>query len=221
MARVLAFGCPHLPFEKEGYLEWLIEMKNKWKCNKVVCLGDLVDNHSISYHEHDPNGWSPNDEMEATDKHLARWFKAFPSLVITRGNHDNLVDRKGKTVGLPKRCFQPFRKIWKLPTRWKDCFEVEIDGVLYKHGVGFSGKYGHMSAASDAGQSTVIAHLHSILGIQYMVTNKTAKFGLCVGCGIDRRKYAFAYGKDMRRKPIIGAGIILDGETAFVERMPL
>ena len=213
---VLVFSCTHLPFEHGYFLDFLKEQQRKYKCTKIVHLGDLVDNHSISYHEHDPNGWNPAQEMEATDKHLKHWFKAFPKLYLCRGNHDNLVDRKGKTVGLPRRAFKPFRDIWKLPKNWIDGFEFEINGVLYKHGTGNSGKYGHVNAAIGARQSVVIGHLHSVLGVEYIVSSKDRIFGMCVGCGIDRKSYAFAYGKDFKRRPILGCGVVLNnGQDAF------
>ena len=94
---VLVIGDTHIPFEHRNYLEFCREIQTRCKCATVVHIGDLVDNHSISYHEHDPDGWSPRHEMEETDKHLIPWFKAFPRLKLCRGNHDCLVDRKGKT----------------------------------------------------------------------------------------------------------------------------
>ncbi len=103
MSRVLIIGDTHVPFEKKGYIEFCLEVKKKWKCNKVVHIGDLVDNHSISYHEHDPDGLSPEDEMRLADKHLESWYKAFPKVSLCRGNHDSLVDRKTRTTGLTSR----------------------------------------------------------------------------------------------------------------------
>ena len=100
---ILVIADCHIPFEQPGYLEFCLEIYNRCKCDIVVHIGDLVDNHAISYHEHDPDGWSPANEMKEVDNHLEDWFKAFPELYLCRGNHDNLVDRKGKTVGLPSR----------------------------------------------------------------------------------------------------------------------
>jgi len=207
---VLCIGDTHMPFEKPGYLEFCLRIYKHYKCNIVVHIGDLVDNHSISYHEHDPNGWSPAKEMEIVDEHLKHWFKAFPKVKLCRGNHDCLVDRKGKTVGLPKRCFKHFREIWKLPKGWQDDFEFEIDGVLYKHGTGMSGKYAHVRAAVEARQSCVIGHTHSTAGVEWIANSKELIFGMNVGSGIRRKSYAMAYGKDFTRKPIIGAGIVFD-----------
>jgi len=221
MSKVLVIGDTHEPFCKEGYLEFCKEIHKKWKCNKVVHIGDLVDNHAISYHEHDPNGMSPEDEMKATLEVLQGWYKAFPKVLLCRGNHDALVDRKGRTSGLPERCFKPFREIWELPKGWSDDWEWEIDGVLYKHGLGCSGKRPHALEAIREGQSVVIGHAHSILAMEYIFTSRDQKFGLSAGCGIDRKAYAFSYGKDMKFKPAIGCGVVLDGEVAIVERMPL
>ncbi len=198
----------HLPFEISGALEFCKRVYKDFDCKEVVMIGDLVDNHAISYHEHDPNGMSPADEMKAVDKKLVEWFKAFPNVKMCRGNHDTLVDRKGRTVGLPERAFKPFREIWNLPKGWEDDWEFIIDGVKYIHGTGYSGKFGHVQAASDHRMSVVMGHLHATAGVEYMANNHDLIFGMCVGCLLDKRKYAFTYGKDFKRKPILGAGVV-------------
>jgi len=203
------------------FLAFLKRIEKKHKCNQVVHLGDLVDNHSISYHEHDPDGWAPADEMRETDKVLKDWYKAFPKLKLCRGNHDCLPDRKGKTVGLPKRCFKSFREMWMLPDKWEDDFSHEIDGVLYEHCMGFGGKTPHLSSAIANRQSTVIGHWHSIAGVEWTASEKDAIFGMAVGCGINRKAYAFAYGKDHSKKPILACGVIDDGEEPLPIKMKM
>ena len=219
---VLIISDTHCPWEHPGYLDFCNDIKKRVKCTQVVHIGDLVDNHSISYHEHDPDGWSPADEMIAADVHLEPWFKAFPKVELCSGNHDGLVDRKGKTVGLPKRCFKSFRSMWNLPRGWEDAFEHIIDGVLYKHGTGMSGRYAHVQAAERARMSTVIGHVHSSAGIEYIASSRDCIFGMNVGSGIDRKQYAFAYGKDFPRKPILACGVVTDnGRNPQVFRMEL
>lgn len=119
-----------------------------------------------------------------------------------------LVDRKGKTVGLPTRVFKPFRDIWGLPKGWKDDYEYIIDGVKYKHGTGYSGSYAHIQAAYDNRMSCVIGHLHSIAGVEYSASSHDIVFGMSVGCGIDVKSYTFSYGKDFKKKPILGCGVV-------------
>ena len=69
---VLVIGDTHLPFEHKDYLAFCQRIHKAFKCTDVVHIGDLVDNHSISYHEHDPNGLSPEDEMKVVDEKLAK-----------------------------------------------------------------------------------------------------------------------------------------------------
>lgn len=40
-------------------------------------------------------------------------------------------------------------------------------------------------------------------------------FGMNVGCLIDIKAYAMAYGKHCPRRPCLGAGVVIDGKTAF------
>lgn len=207
---ILVIADTHIPFEHKDYLDFVVGVRDKFKCGRIVHIGDLVDNNAINYHEHDPDGWSPEDEMKEADRRLEKWYKVFPIVSLCRGNHDSLVDRKGKTVGLPSRCFKPFREMWRLPKGWQDDFVFLIDGVIYEHGTGRAGKYAHVQAAYDNRQSTVIGHTHSVAGIEWSANEKDIIFGLNVGSGIDRKKYAFAYGKDFRRKPMLGCGIVTD-----------
>jgi hypothetical protein len=159
--------------------------------------------------------------MERADKSLKKWFKAFPEIKLTKGNHDALVDRKAKTVGLPKRCFKPYREIWGLPDGWEDDFEFIIDGVLYKHGTGCNGKLAHLNQAILNRMSTVIGHLPAWAGIAYTASPKDCIFGMNVGCGIHASALAFAYGKDFPQKPIVSCATVENGENPQIFRMPL
>jgi len=218
---VLSFGCTHFPFVHPNFLEFVKGVQKSEKCGTIVHLGDVVDNHSISYHEHDPDLWSPAHEMAQVDITLKTWFKAFPNLKITRGNHDKLVDRKAKTVGLPKRCFRPYREIWNFPDTWEDDFHFIIDGVYYFHGEGFSGRGGHLTAAMAHRQSTVMAHLHSFAGLEYTASDKDCIFGANAGCGIDAKQLAFAYGRTFKFKPILSCVVVRNGEDPQIFRMRL
>jgi predicted phosphodiesterase len=218
---VLVIGDTHFPFVKKGYLDFCLDIKRRVKCEQVVHIGDLCDNHAISYHEHDPNGRSPIDEMTEADKHLKEWFKAFPSLFLCKANHD-LVDRKARTEGLPDRLFKPFRDIWQLPNGWKNEFNFEIDGVIYQHGTGYSGDTAHIKAAYNNRQSTVIGHTHANAGVGYIANEKDCIWGLNVGCGVDRHSYAMNYGRDFKKKPIISCGVVTDhGQFCQVFTMPI
>lgn len=220
---VLVIADTHLPFEKKGYLEFCLDIKQRCKCGTIVHIGDLVDNASLSFHHDvDPNGKSPKEEIDEARKSLKNWFKAFPEVFLCLGNHDRRVDLKGKHVGLPECVFRPFRDIWGLPKGWKDAFNHEIDGVRYQHGTGYSGDSAHLKAAYNNRQPTVIGHTHSNAGIGYLANEKDCIFAMNVGSGIDRHKLAFEYGRDHAKKPIISCGVVTDkGKNCQIFTMEL
>lgn len=218
---ILIVADTHIPFEHPRYLDFCVDIYKRVKCKKVVHIGDLVDNHAISYHEHDPNGKSPIDEMNEADKSLKNWFKAFPEVYVCRGNHD-LVDRKAKTVGLPDRVFRPFEQVWNFPKSWRHDFSFTINNVVFQHGTGYSGDNAHMNACIRNRQSTVIGHIHHLSTMGYTASEKDCIFGMAVGCGINRRTYAFEYGREMPKKPIVSCGVVTDnGEYCQVFKMKL
>ena len=61
-------------------------------------------------------------------------------------------------------------------------------------------------------QSQIQGHLHSELYIDYIVGKNFRIFGMQVGCGIDNKSYAMAYGKHFK-KPAIGCGVLLNKGT--------
>jgi len=148
--------------------------------------------------------------MAETDLHLKRWFGAFPEVYLCLGNHDRLVQRKAITNGLPNRAIKSFREMWNLPLGWHDDFSWEFYGVRFMHGTGLSGDRAHIKAAERNRQPTVIGHTHHTLGGEYLVSERDRIFGVNCGCGIDRKTYAFAYGRDLLKKPALGCAVITD-----------
>ena len=56
-SRVLVIGDLHCPFDLDGYLEHCKDIYSRHNCNRVVFIGDIIDNHFSSYHETDPDGF--------------------------------------------------------------------------------------------------------------------------------------------------------------------
>lgn len=211
----------HLPFVKKGYLEFLKKTYHKYKCNHVVCLGDLFDFHRISFHDAEPDSDGAVQEYKKALKEAKKFYKAFPKVDLILGNHDLRVTRVGKKAMIPGRFFRTFEEISEVPKGWKIHMEdVVLDDVMYIHGEGFSGNSGHLKACIANMQSTVIGHLHSFAGIAFKANRNTLVFGMNVGCGIDVGSYAMEYGRKMKYKPIISCGAIINGKP-YLETMDL
>ena len=67
---------------------------------------------------------------------------------------------------------------------------------------------------------TVSGHNHSNAGISATATDQELVWGMGVGCGVDHKHMAFAYGKHFANKPIIACGVVIDGEP-HIEYMNL
>lgn len=212
---VLVIGDTHLPFEHVRYLDFCYRIHRDFDCEIVVHIGDLVDNHAISFHDHDPDGDSSKREILEAKKRLLAWTLVFPKVWLCAGNHDTLPSRRLKSAGISENYLKSFEAMWELPPNWKLVDHFSLGKIRFFHGEGYGGDYPHANACRREMQSVVIGHYHSVAGVHWVANETKKAFGLCVGCGIDRHKYAFAYGKFMRRKPILGCGVITDsGEDA-------
>lgn len=209
---VLIIGDTHEPFCRDGYLEHCLKVQKEYNCGTVVHIGDLVDNHAVSYHESDADGRSPGDEYKEALQQCEKWYKAFPEVLICIGNHDRLPFRKAYTAGLPKNWLKSYQEMFNSPKGWKWDFVHKVNEVIYQHGTGLSGEMASVNACRENRQSTVIGHLHTVSNIRFLASYKDLIFGMSVGCGIDHTKYAFAYGKENTRKPVLGCGVVIGGK---------
>ena len=214
--RVLCIGDLHEPFCLDGYLEFCIKTYAENNCNRVVFIGDLVDNHYSSYHETDSDALGGLDELEYAVKKLSKWYKAFPDADITLGNHDRIIIRKAQTSNIPSKWIKEFKDVLETPN-WRFVTDVYIDGVRYVHG-------DKSSAAKTAAKrdmiSTVSGHFHTQMYVEWFFGKYAALFGMQVGCGIDSSSYAMSYMQG-GKKEAIGVGVVIGGHTAFNVKMDL
>jgi len=214
--RVLVIGDLHEPFCLDGYLSFCKEQYKIHNCNKVVFIGDIIDNHYSSYHETDAEGMGGKYELEQAIKKLSRWYKAFPDADVTLGNHDRIIIRKAQSSNIPSKWIKEFGEVLETPN-WRFVTEVYIDGVRYVHG-DKSGKP-RMAAKRDM-VSTVSGHYHTDMYVERMFGKTRAIFAMAVGCGIDSKSYAMGYMQG-GKKEAVGIGIVKGGEVAFNVRMEL
>ena len=212
---VLVIGDLHLPFTLEGYLEHCIETYNKYKCNEVVFIGDIIDNHASSFHIPDADGYSAGYELKLAIQKVKEWYKAFPEATIIIGNHDRIIMRKAQASGLSKMWIKDYADVLGVPN-WKFVESVEIDDVLYLHG---EGGVARTRARRDL-CSIVQGHLHTQASVDWIVGKNFKIFACQTGCGIDTKAYAMAYAKEFA-KPAIGCAVVLEGKTVFNAMMEL
>lgn len=201
---ILIIGDLHEPFTLDQYLEFCIDTYKKYKCTHVIFIGDIIDNHAVSYHESDADGMSAGDELEMAIENIQKWYRAFPKAECIIGNHCRLVMRKASTGGIPRRWIRDFQSVLGVH-QWTFSERKAYDGVQYIHGEGGTAR----ARCKKDLMSTVQGHLHTQAYTEHFVGSNFHIFGMQVGCGIDKDSYAMAYAKNFG-KPAIGVGLVLN-----------
>lgn len=214
---VMAIPDLHLPFTHPDAFDFLAAVAGVYRPDVVVQLGDLVDNHSVSFHKSDPDGLSPGMELVKTREEVAKLATIFPELIVLEGNHDLRFLRRAFEFGLPKASIVAFKELFHLPDAWDVRYDVIIDEVLYTHGTGYSGKYASGRMAAEAQRSVVHGHIHVYPGVIWLNSRYRGDiFGMNCGCLINQEDYAFSYSRDRKAGVGLGCGVVVDGVPHFI-----
>lgn len=215
MANVLTISDLHAPFHHKDAIPFLLYLKKHFKCDRIVCMGDEADFHGLSKFPKDPDGYSAGHEFQEARLFLQELFGHFPVVQSCTSNHTSRPFRKAYEAGIPEEMILSYEKFFKAPDGWQWADKFVIDNVDYIHGEGYTGQMAASKAAIQRRRSTVIGHIHTFGGVQYMEGANDRIFGMNTGCLIDVERYAFAYGKKLANKPTIGTGVVINGIHAF------
>lgn len=212
---ILVIGDLHEPFSLKGYLEFCKQQYIKYKCNKVIFIGDIIDNHYSSYHETDADGLGGGEELDLAIKRISKWYEAFPEATVIIGNHDRMIMRKAQTSAIPKAWIKNYKDVLDTPN-WDFVDRLVIGDVQYIHGEAGEAR----SKCTADLMSTVQGHLHTKAYTEWFVGANFKVFGSQVGCGIDHDSYAMGYAK-RGKKPAIGCMVIVNEEVPINIMMDL
>lgn len=219
MSRVLVIGDTHEPVCHNKYLRFGLDLYDEYECDTVLHIGDVVDWHSISFHAAHPQCPGPEDEYKLALMKIKKWHTAFPKMKVCIGNHDARIVRLAESVDIPSQFIRDYSDVWKTEG-WDWQHEFIIDDVYYFHGTGMGGVHPAYNTMSKMLMSVVMGHCHSRSGIKWKANPTKRIFGMDVGCGIDVKAWQFAYGRHVKDRPILSAGVVLDG-IPYHEVMPI
>jgi hypothetical protein len=213
---ILVISDMHHPYAHPDTVPFLKAVKAKYKPDTVVCIGDEIDAHAMSYHEHDPDLDSAGVELEKAIKSLTPVYKLFPKCTVVESNHGSMVLRKSKTAGIPKKAIRSYNEVLEAPKGWKWVFDTIIDTptgpVYFCHGKTTTpGKL-----ASQYGMSTVQGHFHEKAQVNYISTPEKLMFDAHTGCLADDKSLALGYNKINAKRPIVSILVILNGVPHIV-----
>jgi len=216
-SRILTFSCLHVPYMHRDAVAFLEAIKNKFKPTRVIDLGDTVDFHSMSFHNHSPDLPGPSDELKKAIDTLKPIYKLFPNVDAMDSNHSSLIYRRAVAYGIPSSVIRPFNEIMEAPSGWQWMFDLTITlptgGRCYFH---HSRGANVMRVSQGMGMSVVSGHLHSEFSVGYWGNPSSLNFGMQVGCLVNPKALAFAYGNNNMKRQMIGCGVIVDGKPQLI-----
>lgn len=210
-SRILLISDMHIPYHHQDLIPFLRYLKAKYKPTRVICLGDELDKHALSYHDSDPDLPSAGDELRKSLPVVRELFELFPKMDIIESNHGSLVWRKAKTFGIPKHYIKSYNDVLGVDGGWKWSFDLTIDlpngQKCYIH----HGKAANVIQLSQQmGMCAVQGHYHESFKIDYWGNPTGLYWGMQCGCLIDDDALAFNYNNVNIKRPIIGTGVIVD-----------
>lgn len=220
-SRILFISDMHIPYHHQNTLPFLKSLKEKYKPTRIICLGDELDKHALSFHDSDPDLMSAGDELKASLPVIKQLHELFPVMDIIDSNHGSLVWRKAKHHGIPRHYIKSYNDVLDVGSGWKWHNDMVLDlpdgQKVYVH----HGKSSDAFKTSQAmSMSHVCGHYHEKFAIHYWANPNGLYFAMNSGCLIEDESYAFAYNNCNLKRPIIGTSLIING-VPVLEAMPL
>ena len=206
----------HAPYNHPDAYEFLKWCKATYKPTEIVCIGDEVDFHDLSFHDSDKELDSSSKELEKAIVELNKLYKIFPVCTVIESNHGSMVLRKAKTNGIPLKAIKSYNEILDAPKTWVWKFDHKINTrlgpIYFCHGK--SGAAGRL--ASNYGMSCIQGHYHEKAQITYISTPEKLMFDAHTGCLADDKSLALGYNKINPRRPIVSLIVVVDGIPQIV-----
>lgn len=210
--RLLCISDFHAPYQHPDALSFLFALHKRFQFDHILCGGDEVDFHALSFHDSDPDLLSAGFELERAKQQLVPLFETFPYVDVLESNHGSLVYRKGKHHGMPRQVLKGYNEILGAPTGWKWREEFVYQ---FSNGHKAVAHHGYSSntllASQKRAMSLIQFHFHNDLSIRYWQNREGLFWALQSGCLIDDTSLAMAYNKLTVARPIIGCAGVIEG----------
>ena len=201
----------HIPYHHKDAIKFLKEIKKEFKPDTTISIGDLLDQHALSFHDSSPELYSAGHELDKAKEYVKELESVFPKLIEVDSNHSSMIYRRALKHGLPRAYLKDYgdfleTKKWK----WVDDLTLTMSNgqrCFFTHGRSAD----VLKVSQTMGMSAVQGHYHTKFVISWWANPDNLFFGMNVGCLIDQKSMAFNYAKNFRTRFIIGCGIIING----------
>lgn len=209
--RILVIGDTHIPAVRKGYLDFCKYLKRHFRCNLIVHIGDVVDEHAVSpTHPALPDAAGAREELQESRDIVRQWHAAFPRVKVCIGNHDDRPYRAATFMHICSDRMKRFNEVWGT-TNWEWAYDYVVDGIYFTHRTNNGGQTPAFNAMRERAMPVVLGHHHSCSGVKTLVNPERRLFGVDVGAGCDDRAIAFRYFRASQKRSVISAAVIIAG----------
>jgi len=218
--RILVIPDLHFPYCHPDSLDFLYKLKKLLNPTRVICLGDELDYHAMSFHDSDVDLDSAGTELLKSLGYIDTLHEIFPKMDLMDSNHGSMAYRKAKHHGMPRHLLKSYNEVLCVPVedwKWHDRLIISLpsgENVVFGHYFGAD----VLRASQAMGMSVIQGHAHSSFEVRYWQNHTGLHFGATVGCLIDDKSMAFAYNKLQIKRPIMGAMLI---ENSIPQLIPM
>jgi len=212
-SRILFISDMHIPYHHPDLIAFLTHLKEKYNPTRVVCLGDELDKHALSYHDSDPDLPSAGDELRKSLPVIKELFALFPKMDVIESNHGSLVWRKAKTFGIPKHYIKSYNDVLGVDGGWRWSFDLTITLPNGQRCYVHHGKVNDVTKLSQQmGMCAVQGHYHESFKIDYWGNPNGLFWGMQCGCLVEDDALAFSYNNVNIKRPVIGTGVVINSQ---------
>lgn len=209
-SRILVVPDLHFPYCHIDSLDFLYKLKKTLNPSKVICLGDELDYHAMSFHDKDPDLDNSGAELVRALGYIDTLHEIFPNMQLLHSNHGSMAYRKAKHHGMPRHLLKSYNDVLGVPKddwSWHESIVLVLpNGQRCKFVHGASANI--LAASQKLGMSLVQGHHHSLFELRYWSAGNGLHFAVSSGCLIDDTSMAFAYNKLQVVRPLLGVTFI-------------
>ena len=106
--KILVISDMHVPYHHKDSIAFLNEIKKEFKPDRIINIGDLLDFHAISMHDHNPDLYSAGHELKQARIYIKELESIFPEMIEVDSNHSSLVYRRALKYGMSKEFLKDY-----------------------------------------------------------------------------------------------------------------
>jgi len=217
MDNCIIISDTHAPYQHRDTMRFLETIKDEYDIKIAKHVGDVVDNHTGSFHPIEYGCMSAQEEHLKAKKFVQELNDLFPVMDISLGNHCQMSARKAKEAMIPLDHLKSYNDMYEINGwNWNDRDYFKVDSFnkcLMVHSMSVN----TLTNAKTHSHHSIQGHHHGRFGIEYFADTEVLRWSMSVGCLIDPHSPAFNYGKgNTNNRPVLGCGGIIENRPVLI-----